>query len=177
MANQKTSLAFPLSSEREGEATNRRPRGQFRQKPGVTQIPSFSLSLEGEGWGEGGCLSPQPCRGPSNPPRSTRLFSFQSGACLAYLPVVSERPGESTNRRPRGRIRQQPKATPCSSFSLSLEGEGWGEGGCISAQPCRGSGNPQPLQMPERSASGLSGRRVRVRLQVWGAAISWPQVR
>ncbi len=129
-------------SERTGESTNRRQPSRFRQKPTVTPSPSYSLSLEGEGWGEGGCLGPQPCRGPSNPPRSTRLFKCLNGVRLAPLPVASERAGEATNARPRGRFRPRPKMTPSPSFSLSLEGEGWGEGGCLGSQPFRGSSNP-----------------------------------
>ena len=73
---------------REARPAERHSEAPFPRGARATGCRSFSLSLEGEGWGEGGCLGPQPCRGPSNPPRSTRLFKCLNGARLAPLPVA-----------------------------------------------------------------------------------------
>ena len=84
--------------------------------------PSSSLALEGEGWGEGGCFGDkQPSRSRAPPSRAANLHPLQGERQNRPSPAEF---GEGSSAHP-------PQLVEAASSSLSLEGEGWGEGGCF----------------------------------------------
>ena len=99
----------------------------------VDRAPALELRkglLEGEGWGEGGCLGEA-----ATPKSSTFLRAASLHPLQGERPKPSTALGEGSSAHPprprRGFGQGQTPLVRRRSCSLALEGEGWGEGGCL----------------------------------------------
>ena len=118
-------------------AAEGRGEGLSGTQPPSREAASSSLSLEGEGWGEGGSQPQHPRRANSNPSHESRL--------LSPLPrEEGQREGSSAHPTP---------PQEAASSSLSLEGEGWGEGGSQPQQPTQGAPDPAFTTLLQKTKS------------------------
>ncbi len=130
------------SSARQAERQIRPSSAEIGEQSSAHPTPpqeaaSSSLSLEGEGWGEGGSQPQHPSRAHSNPSHESRLSA--------------PRPEEEGQRE--GSSAHPTPPQEAASSSLSLEGEGWGEGGSQPQQPTQGAPDPAFTTLLQKTKS------------------------